>query len=112
MNKEKIKDKYIHHKNLLGYGAFEMGTVFSSIWTTNALADWYSIPHNYMVFLFVGLLAIQWLCGRLLFGSKLVSKNMQWSTKNNPDFDKIFECFWMVYEKVKRLEEEKIDGSK
>lgn len=103
-----LKDLYIHHKNLLGRGAFEMGVVFSSIWTTNALASWFSIPKDYMILLFIGLLIVQWSCGKLLFGASLISKDIQWNTKNNPDFDKIFECFWMVYQKIEKTNEEKL----
>jgi len=113
MNREQLKDLYVHHMNVARSGHSEFAIFIASILSTNSIANWLEISKDNWPFLFIGIFVFLWGLGIVLFKTKMVARYNSWYTTNNPDFDKIFECFWMVYQKIEEKGiEEKTDGSK
>ena len=105
MNKDKIKDRYVHHRNLLNRGALELGAVNASILTTLSLTVLFGIPGAFAPICFIALLLIHYLLGLFYFKADLISKDYKWHTSNDPNINAIFESIYLTYERIKKLEE-------
>ena len=105
MNKDKIKDKYVHHRNLLNRGAVELGAVTAAIWTTTALTVLFHIPNKFIPICFIALLIMEYLIGVFYFKSNLLSRDYQWHTSNDPNINAIFKSIHLTYERIKQLED-------
>jgi hypothetical protein len=106
INWNKLKDVYIHHRNLLNRGAIEIGAFTGSIWTTVSLTVLFTIPRSYVPLCFAVLLIMQYIIGRFYYGTQLLSRDYKWHTSNDPNISAIFASLYIIYEKIHLIEKE------
>ena len=99
-----IKNKYIHHRNLLLRGNTEFNFIYGPIMTTGVLAMWLHIPLKLAPVLFFGLLGAQYLWGWLFFRYKLLQLDYQWHSTNDPNILAIIKSIYMTYQRIAELE--------
>jgi hypothetical protein len=104
MKSDKFKDRFVHHRNLLGRGAIELGAVLGATWTANALVVSFGIPKKFTLLMFFGLLVVEYLIGWFYYKSKLIEKDYGWHQANTPQIKTIIESIYMTYQRVAEAE--------